>query len=107
MTAKSICRKLCFCLLFFLLYHTGHSQTLRGVVLDAKTGEPMIGATVMVKEAGQKQFVGTGKKQFVQLDGYFTFKNVTSGDYEVEISFANYKKHSEHVTVNKKTAELQ
>lgn len=99
MTAKSICQKLCFCILFFLLYHTGHSQTLRGVVLDAKTGEPMIGATVLVRESGQKQFV--------QLDGYFTFKNINPGDYEVEVSFANYKKHSEHVTVNKKAAELR
>jgi TonB-dependent receptor len=100
MTAKSICRKLCFCLFFFLLYHIGHSQTLRGVVLDAKTGEPMIGATVLIKESG--------RKQFVQLDGYFTFRNINAGDYQVEVSFANYKKHSEHITVNKtKAAELR
>lgn len=100
MTAKATCKRLCLCLLFFLLYFTGRSQTIRGIVLDAKTGEPMIGATVLVRESGQKQFV--------QLDGYFTFKNMKPGDYEVEISFANYKKYSEHVTLGgkTKTAEL-
>jgi len=84
-------------LLLLLFYLTGTSQ-IRGVVLDAATGEPMAGATVMVKESSQASF-HFGKRQFVRLDGYFAFKDVPSGDYEVEVSFTNYKKYSEHITL--------
>jgi len=100
MLTKTICKRFILCSLFLLLYFFGRSQTIRGVVLDARTGEPMTGATVTVKEAG--------KKQFVKLDGYFTFKNLTPGDYEVEVTFTNYKKYDEHITVsNTKIAELK
>lgn len=78
-----------FILIFF--YFTGRSQSIRGIVLDAKTGEPMTGATVSVR--------GTGKSQFVKLDGNFFIRSLAPGDYDVEVSFANYKKYSEHVTV--------
>ncbi|HMH22490.1 MAG TPA: TonB-dependent receptor [Puia sp.] len=100
MLTKTICTKLCLCSLFLLLFFCGRAQTIKGIVLDARTGEPMTGATVMVLEAG--------RQQFVKLDGYFTFKDLAAGDYEVEISYANYKKHSEHVTVTPpKAVELK
>jgi outer membrane receptor protein involved in Fe transport len=56
----------------------------------------MAGATVLIKESSQAQFY-SGKRQFVRLDGYFIFKDVQPGDYEVEVSFTNYKKYSEHI----------
>jgi len=100
MLPKTICKKIYTCFLLLLLYFTGQSQSIRGIVLDARTGEPMAGATVVVKQGG--------KKQFVQLDGNFTFKDLPPGDCEVEVSFANYKSHSEHVTVAKaRPAELK
>jgi outer membrane receptor protein involved in Fe transport len=110
MFTKATRARLCLFFLFTLLYFTGHSQVLKGIVLDARTGEPMSGATVMIKVSSQAQFVQlrNNLKQFVQLDGYFTFKNITIGDYEVEVSFANYKKHSEHVSIGKgRTPELR
>lgn len=81
-------------LLFFAVLLTGStlfSQTIRGNVTDSKTGEPLDGATVLIKE--------TGKKQFVQLDGNFAFKNIAPGDYQIEISYSNYKVYSEKITV--------
>ena len=80
--------------LFLLLFSfITQAQTLRGVVLDAKTGEPMSGATVLIKP--------NNIRQFVRLDGYFTFKNLPAGEYEMEITFANYKKHAEHISMEK------
>ncbi len=52
---------------FFSFFAT--AQSIRGKVTGSDTKEPMIGATVLLKE--------TGKTQAVQLDGYFTFKNLT------------------------------
>src|SRR5438105_10342987 len=75
-----------------LLSVLSYAQVIKGIVTDAKTGEAMAGATVVLKE--------TGKKQFVPLDGSFVFKNVAPGDYELEISYTNYKLHSEKVNVS-------
>jgi outer membrane receptor protein involved in Fe transport len=92
MPTKTFCTKICLCFSFIIIYFTGQGQIVKGIVLDSKTGEPMTGATVMVKEAG--------RKQFVKLDGYFSFKDLAPGNYEMEVSFVNYKKHSEHITVS-------
>jgi outer membrane receptor protein involved in Fe transport len=90
-SAKHTTINLLFCFLLFFSGLVAHSQTIKGTVIDAKTGEPMDGATVLLKDKGNKQFVG--------LDGNFAFKNVSPGKYEVVISFANYKVHSEQVIV--------
>ncbi len=91
MFSKANCMRVCMSFIFIFFYFIGRGQAIRGIVLDAKTGEPMTGATVSVK--------GTGKSQFVKLDGNFAVRSLAPGDYEVEVSYANYKKHSEHVTV--------
>lgn len=82
-----------FVSLFLLIFTAGKSfgQEIRGVVTDVQTGEPMIGATVSVKE--------TGKKQFVQLDGKFVLRNLRPGTYTLEISYANCKTIKQEVTV--------
>ena len=58
---------------------------VKGKVTDAKTGEPLIGATVTL--------TGNGKKltTSVNLDGSYTFRNVPVGKYKVKINFAGYK----------------
>jgi len=76
-------------LLFFGI--AANAQTIKGKVTDAATKEPMVGATVQIKSAG--------KSQFVQLDGYFTFKNVKAGNYVLEFSFVSYKTKELNVTV--------
>jgi outer membrane receptor protein involved in Fe transport len=89
------------CLLCFIFGEAqplpGHAQTLRGVVLDAKTGEPMSGATVILHPAANASSL---LKQFVRLDGYFTFRNLQAGDYVLEISFTNYKTSTQPVTLS-------
>jgi len=67
------------------------AQTVKGRVTDAVTKEPMVGATVSIKEAG--------KSQFVQLDGFFIFKNIKPGDYNIEFRFVSYKTKLVKITV--------
>src|SRR5262245_56331959 len=103
MFPKTNWTRLLLCLFLLLFSFAGQSQVLRGVVLDAKTGEPMSGATVVVKRADEKEFkqLNSDLRQYVQLDGYFTFRNLAAGEYVLEVTFANYKKHAGHVSVGK------
>ena len=79
--------------LFAFLFSTfiSFAQTIKGKVVDAATGEPMIGATVSLK--------GTTEKTLVRLDGSYIFKNVKPGTYEVEIEFTGYDHQSHSITV--------
>ena len=55
---------------------------VRGIVTDAKTGEPLIGATVTVK--------GTALATATDIDGAFQFKDV-SPDAKLKVSYVGYE----------------
>ncbi|WP_214072827.1 TonB-dependent receptor [Mucilaginibacter sp. dw_454] len=79
-------RHLLLLLLFAGTYVTASAQGIKGTVADKATGEPLIGATVTIKNsAGAKQSVSVG------LDGSFVFRNVMPGKYEVEAKYVSYK----------------
>ncbi|QIL38208.1 TonB-dependent receptor [Pedobacter sp. HDW13] len=69
--------------LFMLFASNGYAQTIRGKVTDIVTKEPVIGASVFLKD--------NGKAVFVQLDGNYQLKNLKSGDYVLEIHYVSYK----------------
>ena len=88
---KSNCIKPALVLVYILFFCVcSYAQVIKGTVTDVNTGEPLLGATVLLKEAG--------KKQLVPLDGTFSFKNVTPGSYELVISYVNYNTRSQPVT---------
>lgn len=68
-----------------------HAQNIKGRVTDAVTKEPMVGTTVTLKN--------NNKSRIVQLDGYFTFKNLKPGAYTLEFHFISYKNKETQVTV--------
>ena len=75
--------------LFLVLFLTcvatkSFSQTVKGNAFDAKTGEPLVGATVHIED--------TKYTTSVELDGSYTFKNVKPGKYEIEIDLVGYEK---------------
>jgi outer membrane receptor protein involved in Fe transport len=75
-----------------------NAQSIKGKVTDAITKEPMVGTTVVLKE--------TGKSQFLQLDGFFTFKNLKTGEYTLEFRFVSYKTKQIKVTVTEGKATI-
>jgi len=83
--------KILFTFFSFFLSIALFAQEIKGEVIDSRTGEPMQGATVMIKDAG--------KKQFVQLDGKFLFKNIKPGNYVLVISSTNYKTQELNISV--------
>ncbi|QEM09653.1 TonB-dependent receptor plug domain-containing protein [Mucilaginibacter rubeus] len=69
------------CLLFSF---TTMAQTIRGKVTDAKTGEPLTGATVHLTQDGVSKFVA------VNLNGSYSFKNLKNGPYKVQANYVGY-----------------
>ncbi len=76
-----------FILSIFLLVVTvglvsAQNGTLRGKIIDQKTGETLIGATVSVK--------GTAKGAITDFDGNYTLI-LAPGTYDIAISFVSYE----------------
>jgi len=56
--------------------------TITGKIIDESTGEPLIGATVMIVE--------TSQGDATDLDGRYTIKNIQPGTYNLKISYISH-----------------
>jgi len=75
-----------FMLLLFLSFSVClYAGIVKGKISDAKTGEPLIGATVTLEGVSKKL------KTSVNLDGSYSFRNVPIGSYTIKVHFAGYK----------------
>ena len=72
----------------FLLSAQG---SIKGNVTDTDTGEPLIGATVIV--------AGTTSGTITDFDGNFTIESIDAGEYTVEASYTGYSTFKQQVTV--------
>jgi hypothetical protein len=55
-----------------------------GTVIEEITGEPIPGATIVIRE--------TSQEIFTDFDGNFTIENLTPGTYNLEVSFISFEK---------------
>lgn len=91
---------------------TAFAQTgsIRLTVVDDKTGETLIGATVMIE--------GTSKGTITDFDGIATLNDINSGTYNIRVSYISYQTtvisdvkveagKSEELTVHLKPADLE
>lgn len=79
---RKILFALCFLTSTLVLAQTG---TIKGIVTDAKTGEPVIGANAVIQ--------GTTIGAATDIEGKFTINNVKPGTYNLAVSFITYKTH--------------
>jgi CarboxypepD_reg-like domain/TonB-dependent Receptor Plug Domain len=74
-------------LFFFLLLPgivlAGTTGKLKGKVTDQQSGEPLIGANVLI--------VGTSFGAATDVNGRYTINNLEAGSYEVKISYIGYQ----------------
>lgn len=68
------------------------------VVVDDSSKEPIIGATISIKELSQNVFSG--------MDGSYTFKNIPAGTYTFSCAFTTYKTKEELITVSETEQEV-
>jgi hypothetical protein len=75
--------------------------SISGVVKDAKSGETIVGANVLIQ--------GTTIGAATDLDGNFLISNVLAGTYVLQISFVTYKTHTvqDVVVQNAKRTSLE
>jgi outer membrane receptor protein involved in Fe transport len=76
-------------LLFFLIISStasgGTTGKLKGKITDAESGEPVIGANVIVE--------GTYMGAASDIDGYYYINNIPPGEYRVAISAVGFQKN--------------
>ncbi len=65
-----------------LMAHAQEKATITGTVVDEKSGEELVGATVRLK--------GTYYGSTVKVDGTYKIANVNPGEYTIEISLVGY-----------------
>jgi outer membrane receptor for ferrienterochelin and colicin len=73
---------LIFILLPFFI-HPGSTGKLSGSIKDAQTGEPLVGANVIIE--------GTNFGAATNVDGEFVILNISPGKYNIKFSFIGYK----------------
>ncbi len=83
-------------LLFSFLQISAQTK-VSGIVQDAVTGEPMIGATIMYE---------AGKGAATDLDGLFEF-SLPAGTYQVEATYVGYKAQKQEVVVGTSQIRLE
>ncbi len=87
-------------ILLILIFASGaYSSTLKGFVMDQKTGEPLVGATVMLENTK----FGTS----VNLDGSYEIKGVPSGKYNCRVQYIGYKNSVKSVNIDAKQNTLK
>ena len=87
-------------LLFFFITSYSFAGTIKGKVIETKTGEALIGATVTVTVKG---IVYTTK---TALDGSFVFKNIPDGIYTVKIQYVGHNDYVNDKVVIKSATDI-
>ncbi len=70
----------------------GFAATIKGNITDKKTGEPVIGAVVVLH--------GTNMGTITGLDGSYVINKIPGGSYEVEINYTAYETFKQSVTLS-------
>ncbi len=80
-------------IVYFLLFLSfkSYSATIKGEVSDKATGEPLIGAVIIL--------TGTQFGTVTGLDGSFTITSIPAGSYDLEIKYSSFETYKEHITL--------
>lgn len=70
-------------LLFLTFYSFAQKGILKGTINDAKTGESLVGTTILLQ--------GTTTGTITDFDGNYTLPNIAPGNYNIVISFISYQ----------------
>jgi hypothetical protein len=99
---KSIFYSFIFLFLSFFVLSSSNSAfaqnyDLQGTVLEKETSEPLISANVILRFASD-----TSKFVFAttDLDGKFSFKNLTQKEYLLQISYVGYQNYSQTISLS-------
>ncbi|UCC44495.1 MAG: carboxypeptidase-like regulatory domain-containing protein, partial [Candidatus Zixiibacteriota bacterium] len=69
--------------LLSVIVMAGSTGQIKGRITDSESGEPVIGASVLI--------VGTTQGAYTDVDGYYTILRVDPGTYSLRITHVDYK----------------
>ena len=70
------------------------AQSIKGKVFDAKTGEPLTGATIKIEQGSFSQ------ASSAKLDGSYLFRDIKPGQYTLTANFLGYTAFTQQVNVS-------
>ncbi len=85
--------------IFLFVSFSLYAGIIRGKVTDSKTGEPLVGAVVVLEGQGHTWHA------IVQLDGSYSFKNIPAGSYSLKTTIVEYAEAPVINTELKETSE--
>ena len=99
MAHRFVISKLSVLLFFLVISFTALSQTgiIKGKISDAKTNEPLIGASVLVE--------GTTNGAAADLDGNYLIQNVATGTHTLIVSYVSYNQQTHNGVVVESNSE--
>ncbi|MDR2824164.1 MAG: outer membrane beta-barrel protein, partial [Prevotellaceae bacterium] len=96
-------KRLCLVAVIFcatIISANAQTGNVAGAVSDKKTGESIVGATVLIEKIG--------KAMLSDLDGQFAFKGVPAGQYKLKITFVSYQTANIDVKISEQeTTQIQ
>jgi TonB-dependent SusC/RagA subfamily outer membrane receptor len=84
--------------LILLLAMPVFAQQHSGTITDAETGDPLIGANVLIQ--------GTSTGSSTDADGNFNFSYSSDADYTIQISFVGYRTNERELSPGQNTSNL-
>jgi hypothetical protein len=93
MTPKA--RFIILSLFLFSGYQLIAQHTIKGVVTEKNTKEPLLGTVIGL--------IGTSYYTTSGLDGSYVLKNIPTGTYEVEVRFISYETLNQSITIESNT----
>ncbi|MEZ4888956.1 MAG: TonB-dependent receptor [Chitinophagales bacterium] len=87
-----------YALLLSLLISAGAFAQVSGTITDGETGEPLVGATVLVK--------GTTQGTVTNFDGDFALKGLSDGSHDLVMTYIGYTEQEMNVTVSGGKADV-
>jgi outer membrane receptor for ferrienterochelin and colicin len=93
-------KKVFFAIIIPFLMYAGTTGKLTGVIKDAQTGEPLIGANIIIE--------GTSFGAATNIRGEYVILNIPPGKYKVKVSYIGYEGiiYTDVVIVVDQTTEL-
>ncbi len=87
-----------YALLLSLLISASAFAQVSGTITDSETGEPLVGATVLVK--------GTTQGTVTNFDGKFSLKGLSDGSHDLVLTYIGYTEQEMQVSVSGGKADL-
>ena len=86
-------KKIFLILIFGLTYSVCQQTSLNGKITDKSSGDPLIGANVVITGSG----INTGAA--TNFEGDYTVQNIPEGSYEIKITYIGYSDYKGKIEI--------